>query len=94
MARRATPSAQPAYLSHSQHERALHDPNESKFSTYVHPHHLWKKNSGNHYFFRFLRTEIFAPEKLPGNISIASAVGLFVGGIIAIRTWGDLMVPA
>jgi hypothetical protein len=43
---------------------------------------------------RFLRTEVLAPEKLPGNISIASAVGLFVGGIIAIRTWGDLMVPA
>lgn len=53
-----------------------------------------EKISGDHIFFRFLRTEIFAPEKLPGNISIASAVGLFVGGIIAIRTWGDLMVPA
>ncbi|KIM36309.1 hypothetical protein M413DRAFT_291192 [Hebeloma cylindrosporum] len=76
MARRATPSAQPAYLSHSHHDpRALHDPNESKFTA-------------------FLRTEVFAPEKLPGNISIASAVRLFVGGIIAIRTWGDLMVPA
>jgi len=76
MARRSAPSAQPAYLSHSQHDhRASHDPNEPTFS-------------------RFLRTEVFAPEKLPGNISIASAVGLFVGGIIAIRTWGDLMVPA
>ena len=46
------------------------------------------------FFCRFLRTEVLAPEKLPGNISIASAVGVFVGGIIAIRTWGDLMVPA
>ncbi|KAF9043220.1 hypothetical protein BJ165DRAFT_1483501 [Panaeolus papilionaceus] len=45
-------------------------------------------------FSRFWRTEVVAPEKLPGNISVASAVGLFVGGIIAIRTWGDLMVPA
>lgn len=63
--------------------------NVCPFSSFVE-----KKISGNHYFFRFLRTEIFAPEKLPGNISIASAVGLFVGGIIAIRTWGDLMVPA
>jgi len=53
-----------------------------------------EKIGGDHIFSRFLRTEIFAPEKLPGNISIASAVGLFVGGIIAIRTWGDLMVPA
>ncbi|PPQ74236.1 hypothetical protein CVT24_001107 [Panaeolus cyanescens] len=45
-------------------------------------------------FSRFWRTEVVAADKLPGNISIASAVGLFVGGIIAIRTWGDLMVPA
>ncbi|KAJ3504860.1 hypothetical protein NLJ89_g7723 [Agrocybe chaxingu] len=45
-------------------------------------------------FSRFLRTEVYAPEKIAGNISVASAVGLFVGGIIAVRTWGDLMVPA
>ncbi|KAF9526793.1 hypothetical protein CPB83DRAFT_816559 [Crepidotus variabilis] len=45
-------------------------------------------------FSRFLRTEIFAPEKIAGNFSIATAVGLFAGGIVVIRTWGDLMVPA
>ncbi|KAF8174414.1 hypothetical protein BJ912DRAFT_858452 [Pholiota molesta] len=45
-------------------------------------------------FSAFLRTEVYAPDKLPGNISIASAVAVFVGGIIAMRTWGDLMVPA
>ncbi|PPQ96098.1 hypothetical protein CVT26_004730 [Gymnopilus dilepis] len=45
-------------------------------------------------FSRFLRTEVFAPEKLPGNISIASALGVFFGGIVVIRTWGDLLVPA
>ncbi|KDR73237.1 hypothetical protein GALMADRAFT_228340 [Galerina marginata CBS 339.88] len=43
---------------------------------------------------RFLRTEVFAPDKLPGNIRIATAVGVFFGGIVAIRTWGDLLVPA
>ena len=42
---------------------------------------------------RFLRTEVFSPEKLPGNISVATAVGFFVGGVIAVRTWGDLLVP-
>jgi hypothetical protein len=43
---------------------------------------------------RFLRTEVYAPEKIPGNISIASALGLFVGGIVVFRNWGDMMVPA
>ncbi|KAF9563506.1 hypothetical protein CPC08DRAFT_661869 [Agrocybe pediades] len=45
-------------------------------------------------FSRFLRTDVFAPEKLPGNISIASAVGVFAAGIFVFRTWGDLLVPA
>ncbi|KJA17643.1 hypothetical protein HYPSUDRAFT_146161 [Hypholoma sublateritium FD-334 SS-4] len=57
-----------------------------------HDHHLTDSNESA--FSKFLRTEVFAPEKLPGNISIGSAVGLFIGGIIAMRTWGDLMVPA
>jgi hypothetical protein len=42
---------------------------------------------------RFLRTEVFAPEKISGNISIASALGLFVGGILVFKNWGDMMVP-
>lgn len=41
----------------------------------------------------FLREEIFAPEKLPGNLSIVTGVAVFLGGIAAIRTWGDLMIP-
>ncbi|KAF5309476.1 hypothetical protein D9619_012361 [Psilocybe cf. subviscida] len=45
-------------------------------------------------FSKFLRTEVYAPEKLPGNISVATAVGLFLGGIVAIRTWGEIIVPA
>ncbi|KAK7052515.1 ATP-dependent RNA helicase MRH4, mitochondrial [Favolaschia claudopus] len=45
-------------------------------------------------FSRFLREEIFAPEKIGGNMSLLTGVGLFVGGILAVRTWGGLMVPA
>ncbi|KAF8642474.1 hypothetical protein AX16_009475 [Volvariella volvacea WC 439] len=45
-------------------------------------------------FSRFLRTEVWAPEKLPGNISIVTAVGVFAAGIFAVRTWGDLMIVA
>lgn len=35
-----------------------------------------------------------APDKLPGNISILTGVGLFLGGIIVARTWGELMIPS
>ncbi|PBK63461.1 hypothetical protein ARMSODRAFT_979866 [Armillaria solidipes] len=43
-------------------------------------------------FTRFLREEIYAPEKLPGNISIVVGVSTFIGGILAVRTWGEYMV--
>ncbi|KAJ6480142.1 hypothetical protein C8R45DRAFT_872334 [Mycena sanguinolenta] len=43
---------------------------------------------------RFLREEIFAAEKMPGNLSLLTGVGMFVGGILAVRTWGGMMVPA
>jgi hypothetical protein len=43
---------------------------------------------------RFLREQIFAPEKLPGNISIVTGLSVFVGGIFVMRRWGQLMVPA
>jgi hypothetical protein len=46
------------------------------------------------YAGRFIQTQILAPEKLPGNISILTGVGMFVGGILAARTWGELMIPA
>ncbi|KAK0491625.1 hypothetical protein IW261DRAFT_1324341 [Armillaria novae-zelandiae] len=45
-------------------------------------------------FTRFLREEVYAPEKLPGNISIVVGVSTFIGGILAVRTWGEYMVPA
>ena len=42
----------------------------------------------------FLREEIFSPEKFPGNLSILTGVAMFFGGIAAMRTWGELMIPA
>lgn len=45
---------------------------------------------------RFMREQIWAPEKMPGNISILTGVGVFAGGIVVARTMGDflaLMVP-
>lgn len=46
------------------------------------------------YVIRFLRNEIWAADKLPGNINILTGVTLFFGGIAAVRTWGELMIPA
>ncbi|KAI0762264.1 hypothetical protein C8Q74DRAFT_1206329 [Fomes fomentarius] len=43
---------------------------------------------------RFVREEILSPENLPGNLSILTSVVVFLGGIAAIRTWGELMIPA
>ncbi|KAF8344971.1 hypothetical protein F5887DRAFT_1074891 [Amanita rubescens] len=45
-------------------------------------------------FSSFLRTEIYAPDKLPGNLSILTGVAMFAAGIAAVRTWGEFMVPA
>ncbi|KAF8492007.1 hypothetical protein F5888DRAFT_1619446 [Russula emetica] len=42
---------------------------------------------------RFLRTQVFAADKLPGNVNIVAGVGLFVGGIFVVRRWGELFVP-
>lgn len=44
-------------------------------------------------FSRFLRTEVWAPEKRAGNISLLVGVGMFVGGIVGVRTFGDALVP-
>ncbi len=43
---------------------------------------------------RFMREEIWSAEKLPGNINILVSAALFVVGIVSVRTWGDMMVPA
>ena len=45
-------------------------------------------------FSAFLREQVFAPDKLPGNINILTGAALFFGGIFAMRTWGELMIPA
>jgi hypothetical protein len=45
-------------------------------------------------FSRFVREQVLAPEKLPGNVNILTSVGLFLGGILAVRKWGDMLVLA
>jgi hypothetical protein len=45
-------------------------------------------------FSRFLREEVWAPDKMSGNLSIMTGIGMFIGGIVAVRTWGELMIPA
>ncbi|KAI0933063.1 hypothetical protein AcW1_000006 [Taiwanofungus camphoratus] len=45
-------------------------------------------------FSSFMREEIWAPEKLPGNISILTGLAVFFGGIAAFRTWGEMLIPA
>ncbi|KAI0275249.1 hypothetical protein BC834DRAFT_851921 [Gloeopeniophorella convolvens] len=42
---------------------------------------------------RFLRTQVFAPDKLPGNVNIVAGVGLFAVGIFVVRRWGEMFVP-
>ncbi|TDL22437.1 hypothetical protein BD410DRAFT_262122 [Rickenella mellea] len=41
---------------------------------------------------RFIREEIVAPQHLPGNVNIVAALCLFVGGIVAVRQFGDILV--
>ncbi|KAG2343407.1 hypothetical protein BDR05DRAFT_1059631 [Suillus weaverae] len=40
---------------------------------------------------RFIREQITAPEKLPGNISIVTGMSVFAAGIFVARTWGDML---
>ncbi|KZO92282.1 hypothetical protein CALVIDRAFT_541110 [Calocera viscosa TUFC12733] len=42
---------------------------------------------------KFLRTEIYAPEKRTGNWSYVTGIGLFAGSIFAVRVWGHALVP-
>ncbi|RDB29964.1 hypothetical protein Hypma_013809 [Hypsizygus marmoreus] len=79
MARRSAPAASgPSYVPHPSQRRALAGHGSDTQSA----------------FSRFIQTEILAPEKLPGNISLVTGVTMFIGGILAVRTWGELMVPA
>ncbi|KAI5119218.1 hypothetical protein M0805_007729 [Coniferiporia weirii] len=43
------------------------------------------------WFSRVFREEIIAPQHLPGNISILTSTALFMGGIVALRQWGDVL---
>ncbi|KIJ28870.1 hypothetical protein M422DRAFT_233847 [Sphaerobolus stellatus SS14] len=58
-------------------------PTSHSSHSHVDPNEGWLK--------RILREEIFSPEKLPGNISILTGVTVFIGGVAAIRTWGEAM---
>ncbi|KZS91806.1 hypothetical protein SISNIDRAFT_515872 [Sistotremastrum niveocremeum HHB9708] len=75
MSRRGAPPNQSLFGPPQSSHRAIHDPNESAFST-------------------FMREEVWAPEKLPGNISILTGVAVFVAGIVSVRLWGEVMIPA
>lgn len=48
-------------------------------------------------FSAFMHEQIWAPEKMAGNVNILTGVGVFLGGIVVARTLGDflaLMVPS
>ncbi|KIY51046.1 hypothetical protein FISHEDRAFT_71340 [Fistulina hepatica ATCC 64428] len=60
-------------------------PNPTPYLTKPDHYDLEKRNS----FMGAITTWIRAP----GNMSMISAIGLFVGGITAVRTWGDMLVP-
>ncbi|CAG8532804.1 29982_t:CDS:2 [Racocetra persica] len=47
-------------------------------------------NSGN-FFTRFLRDEIFAPEKRQGNLDIIVSVGVFAATIAFLQNYPDLV---
>jgi hypothetical protein len=82
MARRsAPPNSEPAYYTPAHLTRTGGGPNGSL----VDPNEsAWS---------RFLRTQIYAPDKLPGNVNIVAGVGLFLGGVFVVRRWGELFVP-
>jgi hypothetical protein len=79
--RAAPPNSGPAYYTPAQLARSGGNGNGALVDT----------NEGA--WGRFLRTQVFAPDKLPGNVNIVAGVGLFVGGIFIVRRWGELFVP-
>ncbi|KAK7461784.1 hypothetical protein VKT23_008216 [Stygiomarasmius scandens] len=80
MARRsAPPGSGPAYISKNQ--AALHGRGKLP-------------DPDESSFSRFMREEVWAPEKLPGNISFVTGIGLFAAGVFAVRNWGDMLIPA
>ncbi|PKC74326.1 hypothetical protein RhiirA1_409410 [Rhizophagus irregularis] len=45
-------------------------------------------NGGGNFFTRFLREEIFAQDKRPGNIDILISTGLFAATIAFLQNYG------
>ncbi|GJJ08909.1 hypothetical protein Clacol_003129 [Clathrus columnatus] len=43
-------------------------------------------------FQRFLREQVFSPDKLPGNLNIITSSLLFLGGIVVMRSFGEAIV--
>ena len=58
------------------------------------PHRAYLPDPDESTFSRFMREEIFSPENIEGNLKILTSVVVFFGGIAAMRTWGELMIPA
>ncbi|KAG8713646.1 hypothetical protein FRC11_011547 [Ceratobasidium sp. 423] len=45
-------------------------------------------------FSSFMKNEVWAADKRAGNISLLTGVGLFLGSIVLVRNFGDLLIPA
>ena len=43
---------------------------------------------------RFIREQILSPQYLGGNINIVLSMTLFLGGVFAVRSWGEILVIA
>jgi hypothetical protein len=48
-------------------------------------------NSSGNFFTRFLRNEIFAPDKRWGNIDIIISVTVFVATVTFLQNYGELL---
>ncbi|RUS23035.1 hypothetical protein BC937DRAFT_93078 [Endogone sp. FLAS-F59071] len=46
----------------------------------------------SNFFTRFVRSELLAPEKRSGNISIAISLTVFASAIVFLRNFGELLV--
>src|ERR1700733_3940824 len=94
--RSAPPSSGPAYIPHpsTYPHRSIASEQSGAFSQYAHTVDVEAVVLKLTLFVRFIENEIMAPDKLPGNLSILTGVGMFIGGIMAVRAWGELMIPA
>lgn len=70
--------------------RSANPPRQAAPASYIQPRE--EANEGS--FQRFLRTEIYAPEKRAGNLSLLVGITMFAGGIVGARLFGDILIPA